>query len=193
MSMSLFALLSFAVITSFTPGPNNILCMTQGINGGLRSTFPYQTGLGIACTVLIGAGFFCGTGLAGHLPALLDALRYVGCAYMLYLAWCIFRAAPQQGDTADNRSATLRAGVIMQFVNPKFYLYVCTLTAVIAPLSLSALTLTGLALFFALIAVAGTMAWAVSGALLQNMLRRHYRMANTCMALALVYCALSLL
>ena len=188
----LISVFSFAFIASFTPGPNNILCMSQGITGGLRSTLPYQGGAGTACFVIIFAATLMGAQLEQVLPAVLPVMKYVGCAYMLYLAWVVAMSKPVEGGN-DGRRATFAQGFVLQFVNPKYYLYVITLTAVIVPFTHDVTELAGYSLFFSFLAVAGMFAWGACGAAMQQFLRRHYRAANAVMGLALVYCSFSLL
>ena len=87
------ALLLFAFVSSITPGPNNIMLMASGANFGFRRTLPHFWGVDVGFCVLI---LSAGLGLAGVLaraPALLDALKLAGAAYLLWLAWRIARSA----------------------------------------------------------------------------------------------------
>lgn len=186
-----FSLISFAFIASFTPGPNNILVMSQSINHGLRATLPYQAGAGCACFFIMMLGLLLGHELEKVLPQVISLMTYVGCAYMLYLAFVVARSKPEAVGTPPRR-AHFWLGFGLQFVNPKYYLYVLTLVAVLVPLLPSMRGMVLAAVFFAFWAVGGMFAWALCGAMLQEFLRRHYRLANGIMALALVYCALSL-
>ena len=196
-------LIPFAVVGSFTPGPNNILVMSHGISHGFRATLPYQMGMGVACMLIIGIVLLLGAQLEKVLPPVMVAMRYVGCAYMLWLAWVVGSSpAPAVGNSPEGeaeaaqrigRSAvTWRTGFVLQFINPKFYLYTLTLAAVLAPVVRSALDLSAYSVFFAVIAVAGTILWAAAGALLQNFLRRWHRATSLFMAAALVWCAVTL-
>ena len=191
-------LLPFAFVGSFTPGPNNILVMSHGISHGLKATLPYQLGAGAACFIIIGGIVLLGAQLEKVLPLLLEFMKYAGCVYMLWLAWVVGTAAAP-GTAADmdaeaprQCAVTYRSGFFLQFVNPKFYLYTLTLAAVLAPAVHNALDVSLYGFVFSAIAVAGMWVWAAAGALLQNFLRRWYRATNTVMALALVWCAVSL-
>lgn len=189
----LLTLLPFAFIASFTPGPNNILVMSQGMRSGLRSTFAYQLGAGFSCFVIITVFLLLGARLEAVMPSLVVAMRYVGCIYMLWLAWLVGTAKPASaGAEGDRKAATALTGFLMQFVNPKYYLYVLTLAAALAPIAHSGSVIVFYSLFFSGIAVAGMFAWAASGSLLQSVLLRWYRPANAIMGLALVWCAWSI-
>lgn len=184
----LLTLLPFALIASFTPGPNNILVMSQGMQHGLRSTYAYQFGAGIACFVIIAAFITLGAQLSKLVPAVMSAMRVVGCFYMLWLAWMVATAKAAAED-GTRGAATFVSGFFMQFVNPKYYLYVLTLAAGLAPVAESGLERILYSIFFSALAVAGMFAWAASGALLQRFLLRWQRLANSVMGLALVWCA----
>src|SRR5690606_21376927 len=56
---SLAALSAFALVTSITPGPNNMMLMASGANFGLRRTLPHAFGVGAGFAlmiILVGAG-----------------------------------------------------------------------------------------------------------------------------------------
>ena len=204
------SLLPFAVVGSFTPGPNNILVMSYGISHGLRATLPYQLGAGVACFIIIAGIVLAGAQLDKTLPVVMEITRYIGCAYMLWLAFVVARSpAPetspkeaQEEQAGTNAARTLdrrtfgavswRSGFVLQFINPKFYLYTLTLASVLAPAVRSGLDIGLSGFFFAFVAVAGMFCWAAAGALLQNFLRRWHRATSLGMALALVWCAVSL-
>lgn len=91
--MSHFLFLSsmvlFALSMCFTPGPNNALAMATGMDKGLKAALPFCLGAGVGANVTL---FLLGLGLAGifeRFPAIYEGLRYVGAAYMLWLAWRI--------------------------------------------------------------------------------------------------------
>ncbi len=91
---SMLTLLPFAFVASFTPGPNNILVMSRGVNEGLRATLAYQAGAGFACFLILFVCIRFGVRLEQTLPALVSGVKYVGGAYMLWLAWLTARAQP---------------------------------------------------------------------------------------------------
>ena len=41
------ALVLFAFTTSITPGPNNMMLFTSGVNFGFRRTIPHMLGIGV--------------------------------------------------------------------------------------------------------------------------------------------------
>lgn len=185
------SLFSFAFIASFTPGPNNILVMSQSMNYGLRSTTGYQLGAGAACLVILLLGLLLGNVVEKVLPSVMTVMTYVGCAYMLYLAWVVARSKPHDVDS-PHKQAHFWLGFGLQFVNPKYYLYVLTLVAVLMPVAHSLTHMILYAIIFSLIAVVGMITWALCGAMMQGFLHVHYKAANLTMAAALVYCSVAL-
>lgn len=186
-----FSLFSFALIASFTPGPNNILVMSQSMNYGLRSTTGYQLGAGVACLVILLLALLLGNAVEKLVPSVIPIMTYVGCAYMLYLAWVVARSKPHDVNS-PHKKAHFGLGFGLQFVNPKYYLYVLTLVAVLLPVAHSLAHIILYAAIFSVIAVGGMFTWALCGAMLQSFLHTHYKAANLTMAAALVYCSLAL-
>ena len=101
------AMASFCFITGVTPGPNNLMLMTSGVNFGLRRTLPHLTGVVVGFSVMVA---LVGLGLVAifaRAPALLPTMRYLGAAYMLWLAWKIATSGPVgEGSRAQRRSAS---------------------------------------------------------------------------------------
>ncbi len=89
MSLSVDLLLAFslfAFVTSVTPGPNNTMLLASGVNFGFVRSIPHI--LGISCgffIMVMAVGFGLGTVFEAY-PVLYTILRYVGAAYLLYLA-----------------------------------------------------------------------------------------------------------
>ena len=79
------ALAAFALVSSITPGPNNMMLMASGANFGLRRTAPHALGVGFGFTlmiVLVGVGLM---GLFDLFPVLNLILKIISVAYLLWL------------------------------------------------------------------------------------------------------------
>src|SRR3989338_2299832 len=94
----LFAFIAFAFVTSVTPGPNNMRRRASGGKCGRRRSLPHRFGISLGFMLLV-ASVGLGLGqLFEQVPLLYDVLRYLGAAYLLYLAWKIAGScAPQDG------------------------------------------------------------------------------------------------
>jgi threonine/homoserine/homoserine lactone efflux protein len=113
------ALAGFALVTSVTPGPNNMMLLASGVNFGFRRTLPHMLGISIGHAVMV---FLVGLGLAGIFtawPPALTALKIVSVAYMLWLAWKIAHAAAPGEGGAKARPMTFLQAAAFQWVNPK--------------------------------------------------------------------------
>ncbi|MEI7264528.1 LysE family translocator [Pectobacterium carotovorum] len=112
---------SYVTVMSITPGPNNLLLATSGVNFGLRRTLPMLMGILIGCalqTALMGVALEL---LLSWLSMIRLPLTVLGCVYLLWLSWKIVRSsAPElQGRV---QPMTVLQGTLFQAVNPKAWL-----------------------------------------------------------------------
>ena len=113
------ALLSFAFVTSVTPGPNNLMLMASGVNFGFRLTVPHIFGISLghgAMVLLVGLGL---SGVFQAVPGSQMALKVVSVAYMLWLAWKIAHAGAPGSGKVRARPMTFWQAAAFQWVNPK--------------------------------------------------------------------------
>lgn len=113
---------AFALATSITPGPVNVVALGAGTRYGLRASLRHVTGATVGFVLLL---LLIGLGLHELLaqwPWLTRAIRWAGVAFLLYVAW---RLAADNGeiDTATSaRGPSLWVGAAMQWLNPKAWL-----------------------------------------------------------------------
>ena len=184
--------LTYAVITTATPGPNTLMSMSNAGRKGFRRALPFNFGIWTGFSVvMILCAVFCGT-LSALIPRIRLPMTIAGALYMLYLAWNIFRRSGSM-EAQGNKSGFL-GGLALQFVNPKIYLYgILSMEVYILPYYQNQpLTLLGFALLLALVGFIFTLCWAAFGSVFRRVFSHHGRIVNTIMALLLVYCAISL-
>ena len=93
--------LTYAVVTAVTPGPNNIMSMSNGSRLGFRGALPFNLGIWVGFSVvMVLCTAFC-SGLATLIPKIKLPMLVAGAAYMLYLAWGTFRGS---GDIEEDHS-----------------------------------------------------------------------------------------
>ena len=187
-----YAFLTYAVITAATPGPNNIMSMSNAGRLGFRRALPFNLGIWVGFTLVMAlCTLFC-TALSALIPAIRLPMLVLGAAYMLYLAWGTFRSSDVIQE--DHAREGFRSGLLLQFINPKIYLYgIMSMEAYILPYySGQPAVLLFFALLLAFIGFVFTLAWAVFGSVFRLLFSRHARVVNTIMALLLVCCAVSL-
>ncbi len=183
----LLALAAFALVTSITPGPNNLMLMASGANFGFRRTVPHMLGIGIGFTImvlLVGAGLI---GLFDRYPASYTALKMLSIAYLLYLAWKIATAtAPNGGNTSATPMSFLQAAAF-QWVNPKAWAMALTAISAYAP-DQSPAAVALVAVTFGAINLPSVSTWTVLGQQMQRLLTNPARLRafNWTMALLLV-------
>ena len=112
--------LSFAVSTSITPGPNNIMVTASGVNFGYRRTLGHILGICFGFPVMVIAVGLGLSGLFHALPEVHIVLKYLGCAYILWMAWKIATADGVGGTGArPGKPFTFLQAAGFQWVNPK--------------------------------------------------------------------------
>lgn len=127
-----FAFLTYAVITAATPGPNNIMSMSNGGRLGFKGALPFNFGIlaGFAAVMLICTAF-CST-LTELIPSVKTPMLIAGAAYMLHLAWATYKS--DGVITEDHSRSGFYSGLILQFINPKIYIYcIMSMQACIPP------------------------------------------------------------
>ena len=115
----LLALSSFCLVSSITPGPNNMMLLSSGATFGLRRTVPHIIGISAGCALMVLVVGWSLSGVAQHMPTFYSALHVASTAYLLWLAWRIATSAgPDESKTAGKPFGVLTAAAF-QWVNPK--------------------------------------------------------------------------
>lgn len=180
------ALCLFAITTSITPGPNNIMLLASGVNFGFRRTLPHTLGISsgfftLMVCVGLGLGFLFTT-----LPVLQLVLKIVGSLYMLYLAARIAtsRASITENTTKENSTKepvktqpfTAVEAALFQWVNPKAWVMaisgIALYTSIAHPVSSTLLV----AALFSLINWPCVCVWALFGSTLRGFLSNPIRL-----------------
>lgn len=115
------ALFALAAGTVWTPGPNNALLASSGARFGFRATLPHAMGVALGFPLML---FAVALGL-GELfraaPLIGEALRWLGAALLLWLAWKTWTAAPP-GTQSSEQPWTFWQATAFQWVNPKAWI-----------------------------------------------------------------------
>lgn len=182
--------LPYALVTAFTPGPNNIVSLYAISQSGWRRGKNILLGISIGfLCVMVLCGLLCYE-MAKFMPSVTGVLKYVGAAYITYLAIHVAMSKPDDG---GEKQLSFMAGFLLEFVNVKIILYAITIyTGYILPYQKSLSLLMIHALIFTLIGVSGSMTWAAAGGAFQKFLKKYYRPFNIAMGLVLLWCAISL-
>ncbi|GAK87358.1 transporter LysE family [Vibrio ponticus] len=145
----LTALALFAFVSTFTPGPNNLMLMTSGANVGFNRTLPHMLGITIGFPVMVVLVGFGLVEVFDRYPIIHQVLKALSLAYLFYLAYQIARSQPpQEADTYKPLSFLQAAS--FQWVNPKGWSMALTAVTVYNPNN----SLFGLALIAVIYALA---------------------------------------
>ena len=195
MPVSLLPVVSYVLISTFTPGPSNISSASLAVLHGYKHTLSYQAGLaaGVFLVMLL-SGLISSTLLAVF-PVLEPIMRYAGAAYILYLAFSILKAG-YSFDDGNVKPLGVVPGFTLQILNPKLVVYAFTLfTAFLAPVTNNVPLLVLIAALLSATSFGATSLWAGFGTAIKTYLHnpRLRAMVNILLSLSLVYAALALL
>jgi threonine/homoserine/homoserine lactone efflux protein len=178
----LLAIATFVLVTTGTPGPNNILLLNSGANNGVRRSLPLLFGInnGVVLMVIL---MMLGLGeLFMRYPVTQTYLKVLGSGYLFYLAYKIatspttVKHSLKGGDSAVNESKVNRPmrwieALLFQFINPKVWMMAIT--------AASSFTLNGeyfyvsaaaVIIAFMTIGLGCNMSWVVLGVAIQKLL-----------------------
>jgi threonine/homoserine/homoserine lactone efflux protein len=182
----------FITMMAFTPGPNNIMSMGNASRYGLRKSVRFNLGMWAGFSVVMLLCAIASAALEALIPRITLAMKIVGSAYMGYLAWCTLRANTHHGEVTE-AGPTFTSGAILQFVNPKIYIYGFTaISSWALPATNNPIAIAGIALFLAFYGFCATLAWAAFGSVFSRAFAGNARLLNVILAILLVYCAVSL-
>ena len=157
------ALSLFALVSSITPGPNNLMLMASGANFGFRRTIPHMLGVGIGFTLMI---VLVGIGLVQIFdlyPISHQILKVVSVIYLFWLARKIANAAPPEGDVAsESTPITFIQAALFQWVNPKAWTMALTAITAYAP-NQTLGSVIWVALVFGIVNLPSVSLWTVLG------------------------------
>jgi cysteine/O-acetylserine efflux protein len=185
--------LTYAILMTFTPGPNNVSASALGLRVGYRGSLPYLLGMTTGFIIIMLCGGFLTEFLTRNYAVISPYLKWIGAAYMVWLAASLFIHSPKKKAVARDGYA---GGLLLQFVNPKGILYGITVYASFPSLLTGSVGRTlGSAVFLTAIGFASVSTWALVGSALSRYFeRRPFRIVfNVVMAALLVYSAISII
>ena len=188
MDIHLFTALSlFAFVSSITPGPNNLMLLASGVNHGFRATLPHMAGISTGFFILL-ASVGLGLGLLfAQVPQLYLVLKWLGAAYLLYLAWGVATAGAPK-DAEATHPLGFWGAASFQWVNPKAWVMAVGAFSSYVPAHSGSALVLGAAALFAAVNLPAIGLWALCGSRLRHWLRipRYRRIFNGVMAVLLV-------
>lgn len=190
-------MLVYTAVSCFTPGPNNLMVMYLSAHFGFRGSRKFM--------IASSASFFvkmliCGAlniALASAIPAVMPYLRWVGAAYMLYLAVHIFMGGfkkQKEEEESAKGSSTYSSGILLQLLNIKSWIFALSVFSIyVIPYSTAFLDILACSALASVAMVAATLLWALCGTTIHNIYNKHIKICSAIMALSLVWCAVTAL
>ncbi len=182
----------YVFVNAFTPGPGNILALNTMTNYGWKKGrklfFGIFTGyyvVQIMCALFV-------HGVSTFLPDALKIIKYVGAAYILWLA--VHIAISKSPDQSGKKETFFMKGFLLQFVNVKIWMFgITALTGYIIDYRASLSSLLFYEIVIATVGTIATLTWIGVGALIQKFYTRYFRIINIILALTLMECIYSIL
>jgi threonine/homoserine/homoserine lactone efflux protein len=117
----------FAIVGSFTPGPNCSLALAIGIHHGVQPVWRHAVGIFLGLTILMLLGLWGSLDLLKAYPLAAKVLQFFGIAYLVYLGLCFIKAASSPMDEGPSDAVprpSIFQSAFMQVSNPKAWLLI---------------------------------------------------------------------
>lgn len=192
---SLSAFISYVVVSCITPGPNNIMSMSNAAKYGYRRSVKFCFGVATGFLLILLCSILCNMFLYHYIPRIEQIMTVFGSIYILWLAWAVYRDKPkaEKKRKIDLDTTAFSTAIVLQFVNPKGLLYGLTVISnFVFPYYQSVGVLAAVLAFNWVVVALSCNCWALFGSVFRNFFDRYRKILNAVMALLLVYCALSL-
>ncbi|MDW4051693.1 LysE family transporter [Staphylococcus saprophyticus] len=192
--MLLLNMLVYAVVASFTPGPNNIMALFFSQNLTFKKAFRFSLGVGLSFLSLLCLSNIFNESLNTVFPKIEIYMKIFAFIYLLYLAYKVLISSiggPKK--SFDEKYSNIKYAMILQFINPKGVIYALTVISTFVTLNYSNwIVQLNLVILLAFIGFLGTLSWAAIGTLLKEWITKHELLFNIIMSCLLIYVAFSI-
>ncbi len=188
MSEQFVSLVIFAIAMTCSPGSNNVLMASSGVQVGMRRSIPLGLGVVTGIVLLLTVSAIGLASIVHAEPSIRIVLKLVGSVYLIWLGWKIAHAGVPDFSIPDGgrgRGRGHRRGFMTGFINSLLNLKGWTMAlsaaagyTALAPTALQLAVI--LSLVFALIGVPNWALWCGGGQALARTLRtdRHWQLVN---------------
>ncbi|MYM57270.1 LysE family translocator [Thalassovita mangrovi] len=123
--VTLLAFIPAALALNLTPGADMMFCLGQGLRSGPKAAVAASAGISAGAFFHAAAAGLGLSALIAALPWAFDAIRWLGVAYLLWLALQSLRGGAVASDAPPVRAArAFRDGLLVNLTNPKVILFV---------------------------------------------------------------------
>ena len=177
------------LVVGYTPGPANIYSLAMSLRHGRKQSMVMWLGLLIgfliAVTLMAVLTHFIGMAFGQYV----GFLKYLGAAYIVYLAYRIWRSNRQGNEKQGD--CTFVSGMLVQMTNAKMLLFDLTaFSTFVLPYSNRLVDLLEVGAWLVLAGPGGNLVWLLAGSYLRQFFTKYGRQVDVVSAMALVLCAL---
>lgn len=190
------SMIMFAIASSITPGPNNMMLLSSGVNFGFQKTLPHLLGIVLGHYVML---ILVASGIAQifeSMPLLYQAMKIAGLTYLLYLAWSVANSgAPTKSAKDKSKPLSFIGAALFQWVNPKAWLVAVTYSTNYIPPAAPFMSIVVACLLYSVFIIPTGGSWLLLGIQLEHYLQNQKirRIFNWVMAVLLVVSMLPVL
>ncbi|NNM44017.1 MAG: LysE family translocator [Chlamydiae bacterium] len=185
----LFAMFSFSLAMSISPGPVNMIILSSGVNYGVKKTISYVSGATIGFILLLLFTGFVFFEFIKTYPFFLTYLAIGGSLYIMYIGYKIAFSKPEI-EVKKRAVPKFYEGFLLQWLNPKAWI-ACVSGVSLFSSSESYGPLLTFTIIYFLVCYVSLGVWAVLGAKISFLLNSHFRLRlfNLSMGLLLIVTA----
>lgn len=185
--MDLMSLASYSFITTYTPGPNPIMAMSNASSYGFKKTIPFLLGIFPGFFIVLLLCVSSSSIINTILPRVSIVMKFLGAGYMLYLAW---KSLNRKGlDEVKTSGLGFKDGFLLQFINVKTFFYGLAGTTYVIDYLNNPKNIFIVTLVLATIPMTSYISWAALGTIFKKYFNKYEKQANIIIALLLVYAA----
>ena len=175
----LLALVTLALVGSFTPGPNTMIATVTGANHGFRAVLPHVFGVPFGFASMLIAGAVGVAALLLTYPLIAALIKWAGIAYLLFISWQLARP-PSTGGGLHDRGAikplSFWQSAAFQYANPKAWMLTAATAGSFMASNASIASVSIIVGVFSIAAAGSVITWAWAGAALRSWLAVGSRM-----------------
>lgn len=187
----LLSFLEYLVIYSYTPGPANFFSLKVGSQYGYKHFLKVYPGLFCGCLFIMLTCNILMNSFERVMPSMINVFHYLGNAYILWVAWHIFRSKPTNIEEVEKLKGkpTFITGFVLNVSNMKILMFGMTLMQMyVMPYFDTLIEQLLVTVGISFLISTSTLFWGYCGKMFSNFLSKHHKVCNTTMAALLVWC-----
>jgi threonine/homoserine/homoserine lactone efflux protein len=191
----LTSIFMFMFIMVITPGPNNIMMLTSGLNFGYKKTIPHMLGVAIGFSLMVlGVGLGLGV-LFMEFPLIADIIKLISIMYLFYIAYKIATNTSintKNDGVNEGKPFTFIQICFFQLINSKAWIMVLTAVSLFTDGNENTKKVIVIAIVTILVSIISTNTWTLGGVALKKFINnsKKLKIFNYFMAVLLIFSVL---